>query len=112
MYQGLVEGDLRTHAIGQSLAYCERALRQAPDNASLHLRKGRLLHEQGQTEAAAPCYARARALGIPATRVVPYQAQLCFEQRDLAGVRALMHELDHWHALPSLQPVIRYWSHT
>ena len=53
---------------------------------------------------------QARALGLPATRVLPYQAQLCFGRRDFAQTRALMQSLDQWSALPRLRPVIDFWN--
>ena len=62
--------------------------------------------------AAEQAYAQARALGLPATRVLPYQAQLAFERRDYAQARALMRELHQWGALPRLRPVIDYWNHS
>ena len=55
-------------------------------------------------------YVQARALGLPATRVLPYQAQLCFGRRDFAQTRALMQSLDQWSALPRLRPVIDFWN--
>ncbi len=109
VYQELVQGDLRTHAIHESLRYCDRVLAQSPGNAQLNLRRGRLLHAQGLAEAAGEAYARARELGLPATRVLPYQAELCFERRDYAQARALLQELGQWRALPRLRPVLDYW---
>ena len=52
----------------------------------------------------------ASRLGLPATRVLPYQAQLCFERGDYAQARALVHALGPWDALPRLRPVIEYWN--
>lgn len=110
IYQDLVQGDLRKHAAQESLRYCERVLAEQADNAQLHLRRGRLLHEQKRTDEAARAYARARELGLPATRVLPYQAELCFERKDFAQARVLMQELGQWSALPRLHPVVNYWS--
>ena len=110
IYQELVQGDLREHAIKESLRYCEQVLQTQGDNAPLILRKGRLLHAQGHADAAQAAYTQARALGLPATRVLPYQAELCFERGDFAQTRALMQELGQWGALPRLRPVIDYWN--
>lgn len=109
LYQELVQGDLQTHALHESLRYCEHVLQAQPDHAPLHLRRGRLLHMQNQLDAAQAAYNQARRLGLPATRVLPYQAELCFAQRDFAQARALMQELGQWGALPRLRPVIDYW---
>lgn len=110
VYEELAQGDLRTHAIDQSLHYADSVLQHQPGNAALHLRRGRLLAERGQVQEAAQALERARTLGLPATRILPYLAQLRFEQRDFGGARALMRELDQWGALPRLRPVIDYWN--
>ncbi|MBS0506546.1 MAG: hypothetical protein JSR53_04090 [Proteobacteria bacterium] len=110
VYQDLVQGDLRLHAIEQSLHYCQQVLQQQADNAALQLRRGRLLHELARADEAEQAYAQARQLGLPATRVLPYQAQLAFERRDYARASALMRELQQWGALPRLRPVIDYWN--
>jgi len=109
VYQALAQGDLRDHACAQALHYCEYVLARQPDNAALVLRKGRLLHALGQKEEAQAAYTHARSLGLPATRVLPYEAELCFEQRDFPRTQALMTALDQWGALPRLRPVINYW---
>jgi hypothetical protein len=112
IYQHLVHGDLRAHAIGDSLRYGELVLRHRARQPQLTLRRGRLLHEQGDLQGAADAYAEARALGLPATRVLPYQAELAFEQRDFDAAQRLVAELAQWDALPRLRPVIDYWSAT
>jgi len=110
VYQELVQGDLRDYAIRESLRYCALVLEYHPDNAQLNLRQGRLLHEIGRPDEAAAAYVRARDLGLPATRVLPYQAELCFDRRDFVQARALLQELSDWTALPRLRPIVDYWS--
>ncbi|WP_280187440.1 hypothetical protein [Delftia sp. PS-11] len=110
VYQGVAQGDVRDHAIGQSLRYCVMALAQKPDNAPLQLRHGRLLHMTGAADGARASYEKALALGLPPVRVVPYLAELLFERREFAQVQALMRTLPAQHALPRLRPSILYWS--
>lgn len=110
IYQKLVQGDLRTHAIGESSRYCLIVLKHQPDNGALHLRQGRLFHALGEHDAAEQSYLKARTLGLPATRILPYLAELRFEQRDFAGARKLMAELANWGSLPRLRPIIDYWN--
>ena len=105
-------GEALVHAIGESLRYCELVLRHRPQQPQLTLRRGRLLHEQGDLEGATRAYAEARALGLPATRILPYQAEAAFERRDFEQARQLVRELGQWDALPRLRPVIDYWSGT
>ena len=110
IYQGLAQGDLREYASRESLRYCEQTLSLQPDNAQLRLRQGLLLHELGRFEEAAQAYDKAHALGLPATRVLPYQAELSFKNRDFNRTRELMQQLNQWSALPRLRPIIDYWN--
>ena len=109
IYQDLAQGDLRDYAIAQSLHYCQEALNIQPDNAPLWLRKGRLLHALRQWDEAAQAYQRTLHLGLPPTRVLPYQAELSFERRDMVQTHQLIKELDASDSLPRLRPIIDYW---
>ena len=110
VYQELAQGDLRDYAIAQSRRYCEIVLAEQPDTPALRLRLGRLLHASGEYEAAAAAYRQVSAQGFPATRILPYQAELAFAQRDFPTTQALMDQLSNWAALPRLRPVIDYWT--
>lgn len=110
VYQELVQGDLRVHALQQSLAYTRIPLARTPDNAALHLRHGRLLQSLGEPAAARDAYHRALALGMPKTRIVPYLAEVAYDLGEFGVVRRLMGELDDWQSLPRLKPVIGYWN--
>lgn len=112
IYQDLAQGDLRDYAIAQSLHYCQEVLKIQPDNAPLWLRKGRLLHALRQLDEAAQAYQRALKLGLPPTRVLPYQAELSFERRDIAQTHQLIKALDTSDSLPRLRPIIDYWKST
>ena len=110
VYQRLALGDLRQYAIDESLRYCEQVLAQHPASAAMILRRGRLRHEQGDYVAAEADYRQAQALGLPATRVLPYLAEARFEQRDFAGASRLVQELSAWNSLPRLRPIVDYWT--
>lgn len=110
VYQNLAQGDMRDHALHESLRYCDLVLAQNPASAHNLLRRGMLLHALKRHDEAAQAYARAQQQGLPATRVLPYLAELSFEQRDFQQTRHLIQQLDGWSALPKLRPVIDYWS--
>lgn len=110
VYQELAQGDLRTHALQQSLHYISLSLARTPEDASLHLRVGRLLQSMGKPEEAGAAYDRALALGMPKTRIIPYLAEVAYELGRFEEVHALMRELGDWQSLPRLKPVIGYWS--
>jgi polysaccharide biosynthesis protein PelE len=109
VYQDLAQGDLRDYAIAQSLHYCNQVLKMQPKNAPMWLRQGRLLHGLRRLDEAAQAYQKALHLGLPATRVLPYQAELSFERRDIVRAYLLMQQLDTANALPRLRPVVEYW---
>lgn len=110
VYQELASDDLRDFAVQESLRYCDMVLARIGNHAPLTLRRGRLLHALGRLDEAAQCYDKAQALGLPETRVRPYQAQISFERGDFAQVQALMRSMGPQNALPKLRPVIDYWS--
>ncbi len=110
VYHRLALGDLRQYAIDESLRYCEQVLSELPASAAMYLRRGRLRHEQGDYPAAEADYRQAQALGLPATRVLPYLAEARFEQRDFAGASQLVHQLSAWNSLPRLRPIVDYWT--
>lgn len=110
VYQELAQGDLRQHALAQSLHYTDISLSQTPNDAGLHLRQGRLLQSLGNAHAASHAYNHALTLGLPKTRIVPYLAEVAYDIGDFDTVRALMNEMGDWQSLPRLRPVIRYWS--
>jgi len=112
VYQELAQGDLRTHALQQSLMHTLATLERDSDAAALHLRLGRLRQMLGEAAGAHAAYQRALALGMPRTRITPYLAELEYDARRFAAVRAHMAELGGWASLPRLRPVIRYWSAT
>jgi len=112
IYQELAQGDLRLYVVQESLRYCALVLEHRPDSPALNLRRGRLLHDSGQRQAAEKAYEHARALGVPATRILPYLAELRFEDGDFVAVGQLMRELGQWSSLPRLRPIIDYWNRT
>lgn len=109
VYQELVQGDLRAHALQQSLHFTGLSLQRMANDAGLHMRHAQLLHALGDAPAARIAYDRALALGMPKTRVVPYLAELAFDTCDFERAGALMNELGDWQSLPRLLPVILYW---
>jgi hypothetical protein len=64
-----------------------------------------LLHLVADDEGAQSCYQRALELGLPAPRVIPYQAELLFKQRQFAKVQELMRRLEDQQVMPSSAPL-------
>ncbi|MCP4637993.1 MAG: hypothetical protein GY848_16150 [Methyloversatilis sp.] len=109
IYQGLVQGDLLDYAVGEALRHTETALAALREDPALHLQHGRLQQQMGRLDEADAAYQRARELGLPASRVVPYLAELAFARRDFARVRALLQSMQDWEGLSRLEPVLKFW---
>jgi hypothetical protein len=58
VYQGLVQGDVRKHAIGQSMEYVAQSLALTPDEPGLWVLQGKLINELGQKIGRASCRER------------------------------------------------------
>ncbi len=109
IYQGLVQGDLLDYAVSEALRHTESALDGNAGDPALHLQHGRLLQHLHRLDDAAQAYQKARELGLPASRVVPYLAELAFARRDYSRVRDLLDTMQNWEGLSRLQPVLRFW---
>ncbi|TAN73698.1 MAG: hypothetical protein EPN14_09685 [Gallionella sp.] len=110
VYSGLAKGDLRLHALETATGYLARALELAPRNPGLWFLKGRLLREQQQPDAALAALDRAVACGLPEERALPYLAELAFERRDYAAVRAMLDKIASTQITQKMQTVIRFWA--
>lgn len=106
VYHGLAVGDVRRHALERCLAYADEVLAAGP-HAEMALCKARALHALGRLEEAAAIY---RTLDqLPASRVLPYLAELAYDQGDYVTARAMLARLDPAATAPRLAAVVRYW---
>lgn len=106
VYHGLAVGDVRRHALERCLAYAEEALAAHP-HAELALYRARALHALGRREEAAAAYHGLDTL--PASRVLPYLAELAYDRGDYQACRQVLAQLDAGAALARLAAVLRYW---
>lgn len=109
VYGGLVHGDVREHAMGETDRYLTQAMRIAPEDAGLWFLKGRLLLFKRDPAAEAALH-RAVANGLEESRVLSYFAQIAFERRDYTEVRRIFSSLSESQYAARLRPAVRYWS--
>lgn len=109
VYGGLVHGDVRQHAIGETDRYLEQAMKLAPDDAGLWFLKGKMLLTK-RDPAAEAAFHRAVANGLEESRVLAYLAQIAFERRDYAEVRRIFGSIEESQFAARLRPAVRYWS--
>jgi len=111
VYGGLVHGDVRAHAMGETERYLDQAMQLAPDDAGLWFLKGRLLLFKRDAAAEAALH-RAVANGLEESRVLAYLGQLAFERRNYDEVRRVFSALSEGQYSPRLKSAVRYWSRT
>lgn len=109
VYQGLVQGDLREHALAQVRAHLGAALELLPEDAALWSLRGRLAAQVGDYAEASQDFERARALGLPEGRVLPYLAEIAFRQHRYDEVERYARLLAASPQSARTAQVIRYW---
>ena len=88
-----------------------QAVAALPINRNAHFVLGRVSLMQGDTQRANVAFRRARALGMPADKVMPYLAEVAFMRHDFQQVRELLGQLDPAiRAYPPLSQVSEYWA--
>jgi hypothetical protein len=109
VYTGLVQGDVREHALASALGYAEQALQLSIDDPGLWYLKARLLQACGKLEEASQDFSVAVSCGLAEGRALPYSAELAFERRDFAAVREFMSQIARGPVAPVLAPVVKFW---
>jgi len=109
VYQGLVQGDLRDHALAQVRAHLDQALSLDPEDAALWSLCGRLAALEGGYDEAQRAFARALRFGLAESRVLPYLAEVAFRQRRFDEVREFALKLGASPQTQRMAQVIQYW---
>lgn len=110
VYNDLVRGDLRDHAIGEGLRHVEEALAASEREAGLWFLKGRLLQASRRNAEAEEAYGIAISCGLAESRTLPYVAEIAYERRDFALLRRHMAAIAETQHAPAMAAVIRYWT--
>jgi hypothetical protein len=110
VYQRLVQGDLRAHAVERAEEHVRAALEASPEDAALHALAGQVAINRGDARSAQVAFERARVLGLPESRVLPYLAEVAFQARRFAEARAAVRELAALPEVQEMERVVAYWS--
>lgn len=108
MFQNLVQGDMLSFAVHEVRRHAEAALQDA-DDAGLWFIMARLELRERATERAEHALAKAAALGFSEQRLLPYLAELRFQQQRYGEVRRLFAELGEERGIPALAQARRFW---
>jgi hypothetical protein len=109
IYNSLAQDKLHDFFVDQSVKYAHMALQSAkntPDLAILMIRIYIKKQDYVQAEAAIN---EALALGADGFRVMPYQAELAFKQRDFATIKRIFGENKMMKFRPGIGPVAQFW---
>lgn len=110
VYQALVQGDMQRYALEQALIHTEQALDGSAADGARWLLIGRIRLKRGELQPARAALGAALEHGMPRRNVLPYLAELRFQQRRYADVRKLMYELGAQPASEQLSSLQQFWA--
>lgn len=110
VYQGLAQGDTARYALEQTLIHAERALRDDASDGPRWLLIARTRLRRRELPEADAALAQALSYGMPRVAVLPYLAELRFEQGRYEEVRAAMFELGATPGSETLAAMQQYWA--
>ena len=111
VYEQLAEGDMRTYMLGQAERYALSAL-EIKEDGDLWVLLAQILVKQEKPLGAEAAFKHAQRLGIPATRISPYLAELAFLKHDYAQVRQYLVVLRHTNQHRSITNIVNFWQRT
>jgi hypothetical protein len=110
VYTGLVQGDVREHAITSAQRHLSDALRLIPEDSGLWMLKARLLLARGETTAAEEAFYLAVSCGLEESRALPYLAELAYAGRHFDLVRHYLQLTSERQVTSVMSPVVRFWA--
>lgn len=111
VYACLAQGELRRHILRQTRDYLEAALATGVEpSPGLCMLQGRVLLAQGEFDAAEAVFRQALLLGLPATSVLPYLAEIAFVHHRYDEVRRHLEGLVDLHTAARTTAVVNLWT--
>ncbi|BBP00284.1 hypothetical protein [Sulfuriferula nivalis] len=108
VYEQLAEGDMRTYMLNQSEKYALSAL-EIKEDGDLWVLLAQILVKQEKALAAEAAFKHAQRLGIPATRISPYLAELAFLKQNYPQVRKYLSELQQDNQIRPIANIVKFW---
>lgn len=109
VYSALAQHDLRDFFVEQAARYAAQAQEYGCAGPALYTLLARICLYRRDYRQASEAVAAALAAGGDRLRVVPYQAELAFYDRDFDAVRRLLQEDPAIRFKPGIGPVARFW---
>ncbi len=108
-YQDLVRGDIRKLTLEKAAFYADMGLMEAPQDAGLWVLRGRIQLAEGNYADAYQSLIFSRRLGLSASQVNPWLAEIALQRRQFAMVRQLMNEISDLSQFTHLNKSVEYW---
>ncbi len=101
----------RRQLLEKAAAASTQAINIMPDNRNAHFTLGRVALYQGNYALAKESLMSAARLGMPKEVLLPYMAEVAFNEGNFTDVKKLLSLIDSSFAqYPPLKPVMEYWS--
>jgi hypothetical protein len=110
LYQNLAQGEVYRIAVEQVKHHAVVALQQNGCDAGLWIMMGRTRLLQGDEDGALADFSSAIALGVPATRIAPFLAELAFLQRDFKSLHKHLRSLRDENLVEPLHQLVAFWT--
>ena len=109
IYKEVVEGDILSYSVDQALQYNQMVLSTYPQDAGMWSLKGQISLRSGDVDDARAAFIKALEYGIPEARVMPYLAELAFQNKEFVELSALFHQSHSLSDVSILHPILKYW---
>jgi hypothetical protein len=111
VYQNLVQGDLLNYSCDQMREHARASLAIDPEQAGLWFMLVRLELTISNAAGAREALQNAYEHGFSRNRLLPYMAELSFQERDFDAVRKLFIEMAYDPSVSSTPQLHRFWRH-
>lgn len=110
VYLGLAQGEVLAHVLAKADDHARKAIEALRDDAGVRFLHGRILMAKGMREEARRALDDAEALGLPNEKLLPYRADLAFQERAFDEVVDCLRALpEESKKRPPLAAVVEYW---
>lgn len=109
VYSALAQDDLRDFFVEQAAKYAEQALQLDAKNPALLVLVARIYLQKRDYTLASETIQKALSEGADPLKVLPYQAELAFYERDFKTVRRLLKQDATIRFRPGIGPVAQFW---
>jgi hypothetical protein len=109
VYQELARDSLMEYATEKALHHALKTAEILPDDSGNQVLIGRILMHRKEYNAARHAFWRAKDLGIPVSRVIPYLAEIAYLECDYGTVRDLLASDTSFFSIPVLAQVAAFW---